>query len=139
MLRSGFVGDKSFGTAAQEEAEAVTGIADPEASATHILERPGALTEWCIIKLGSHGALLCSKSPLQHLKAPAFQVLDFPSCSEECLDCRIAVHCWYSTGLILEKEGREGEEGEKRARKRESQEVPLHPNEGSPTEIETCL
>ena len=53
----------------------MTGLADAEAAACHILQRPNALTEWCIIKLGSQGALLCSKAPLQRLQAPAFQVV----------------------------------------------------------------
>ena len=48
---------------AQEEAAAITGTSDPEAAAHAILERPGAVTQWCVVKLGSRGAVLCSKSP----------------------------------------------------------------------------
>ena len=32
----------------KEEAEAVTGLSDPERAAASILERPGALTQWCV-------------------------------------------------------------------------------------------
>ncbi|EIE24898.1 Ribokinase-like protein, partial [Coccomyxa subellipsoidea C-169] len=47
----------------EEEAAAITGTSDPEAAAHAILERPGAVTQWCVVKLGSRGAVLCSKSP----------------------------------------------------------------------------
>ena len=47
----------------QEEAEAITGISEPEAAAWFILDRPNAVTEWCIVKLGSQGSVLCTKSP----------------------------------------------------------------------------
>ena len=47
---------------AQEEAAAITGTSDPEAAAHAILDRPGAVTQWCVVKLGSRGAVLCSKS-----------------------------------------------------------------------------
>lgn len=46
-----------------EEAEAVTGCADAESAAMHVLDRPGAATEWCIVKKGSQGALVATKSP----------------------------------------------------------------------------
>jgi hypothetical protein len=43
----------------QEEALAVTGFQDPEEAARAILARPGTHTEWCVVKLGARGALLC--------------------------------------------------------------------------------
>lgn len=46
----------------QDEAEAVTGLADAQAQAAHILDRPGARTEWCVIKRGAEGAILASKT-----------------------------------------------------------------------------
>lgn len=47
---------------AQEEAETVTGHTDPEAAARAMLARPGARTEWCVVKMGGAGALLACKS-----------------------------------------------------------------------------
>ena len=45
----------------EEEATTVTGHADPDMAARAVLERPGANTEWCVVKLGGNGALLRSK------------------------------------------------------------------------------
>ena len=59
---------------AQEEAEAVTGEADPEAAARSIVERPGALTQWCVIKMGPQGALIRTRSPPWTLRQSAIQV-----------------------------------------------------------------
>ncbi|KAK9830908.1 hypothetical protein WJX81_003466 [Elliptochloris bilobata] len=47
----------------QEEAEAITGLADPEAACRALLQRRGAATQWCCVKLGSRGAVLCTRSP----------------------------------------------------------------------------
>jgi len=47
----------------EEEAEAVTGCGNAEAAARFILDRPGARTEWCIVKRGAEGAILVSRSP----------------------------------------------------------------------------
>ena len=47
----------------EEEAAAVTGCDNAEASARYILDRPGANTEWCIVKKGAEGALLAARSP----------------------------------------------------------------------------
>jgi sugar/nucleoside kinase (ribokinase family) len=47
----------------EEEAEAVTGCGNAEAAARFILDRPGAKTEWCIVKRGAEGAVLVSRSP----------------------------------------------------------------------------
>ncbi|KAL4514183.1 hypothetical protein Ndes2437B_g04164 [Nannochloris sp. 'desiccata'] len=47
----------------EEEAEAVTGYGNAEAAARFILDRPGARTEWCIVKRGAEGAVLVSRSP----------------------------------------------------------------------------
>lgn len=58
----------------QEEAQAVTGEADPEAAAAAIVQRPGSLTEWCVIKLGPQGALLRTKTPPRSIRQPAIQV-----------------------------------------------------------------
>jgi sugar/nucleoside kinase (ribokinase family) len=40
----------------------VTGLDDPDAAARWVLDRPGTRTEWAIVKLGSRGALLRSRS-----------------------------------------------------------------------------
>jgi len=47
----------------EEEAEAVTGCGNAEAAARFILDRPGARTEWCVVKRGAEGAVLVSRSP----------------------------------------------------------------------------
>lgn len=46
----------------EDEAAAVTGLQSAEAQARWVLARPGARTEWCIIKRGAEGALLASKT-----------------------------------------------------------------------------
>lgn len=46
----------------EEEAEAVTGVTGAEAQARWVLGRPGARTEWCVIKRGAEGAVLASRS-----------------------------------------------------------------------------
>ena len=65
--------------APQEEAEIVTGHSDPEAAAAHVLSRPRARTEWCVIKLGRDGAFLRSRIEersyrLQGIKASSLVV-----------------------------------------------------------------
>mmetsp|Transcript_20261 Transcript_20261/g.44241 ORF Transcript_20261/g.44241 Transcript_20261/m.44241 type:complete len:412 (+) Transcript_20261:120-1355(+) len=49
----------------EEEAKIVTGFDDPEKAARFVLARPNARTEWCVVKLGSKGALLCTKDDPQ--------------------------------------------------------------------------
>ena len=46
----------------EEEAAAVTGLQGAEAQARWVLGRPGARTEWVIIKRGGDGALLATRS-----------------------------------------------------------------------------
>jgi len=46
----------------EEEAEAVTGCSDAATAARFILDRPGARTDWCVIKRGQDGALLMANS-----------------------------------------------------------------------------
>ena len=46
----------------EDEAAAVTGLQSAEAQARWVLARPGARTDWCIIKRGAEGALLASKT-----------------------------------------------------------------------------
>jgi sugar/nucleoside kinase (ribokinase family) len=58
----------------QEEAEAVTGHSDAEQAANSILDRPGAQTQWCVVKLGPLGALIRTKNPPQTLHQSALQV-----------------------------------------------------------------
>lgn len=58
----------------QEEAEAITEISDAEEAAWSILDRPGAATQWCIVKLGGEGALLCTKSPRRQHRQTGVQV-----------------------------------------------------------------
>lgn len=58
----------------QEEAEAITEIADPGEAAWSILDRLGAATQWCIIKLGGEGALLCTKDPRRQYRQSGVQV-----------------------------------------------------------------
>ena len=58
----------------QEEAEAITEISDPEEAAWSILDRPGAATQWCIVKMGGEGALLCTKAPRREYRQSGVQV-----------------------------------------------------------------
>jgi len=58
----------------QEEAEAVTGHSDAEQAAISVLERPGAQTQWCVVKMGPQGALIRTKIPPQTLHQSALQV-----------------------------------------------------------------
>lgn len=58
----------------QEEALAVTGQMETQAAARWVLDRPGCSTEWCIVKQGSSGSVLCSKSPPAVYNQPALQV-----------------------------------------------------------------
>lgn len=46
----------------EDEAEAVTGLRGAEAQAHWVLGRPGARTEWCVVKRGAEGAVLASRS-----------------------------------------------------------------------------
>lgn len=45
----------------EEEAAAVTGCGEAHASARWVLERPGTATEWCVVKKGGEGAVLCTR------------------------------------------------------------------------------
>lgn len=45
----------------QEEAFVVTGQQTAEAAARFMLNRPDACTQWCVVKQGANGALLCTK------------------------------------------------------------------------------
>lgn len=76
--------------ALQEEAAAITGTSDPEEAAHAILDRPGAVTQWCVVKLGSQGAVLCSKSPRVTYRQHALMVQPI-LCSVT--TCRIAFYC----------------------------------------------
>ncbi|KAK9814389.1 hypothetical protein WJX72_005061 [[Myrmecia] bisecta] len=58
----------------QEEAQAVTGEADPEAAAAHILNRPHSQTRWCVVKMGGEGAVLCSCHPSENFRQHALKV-----------------------------------------------------------------
>ncbi|BDA49261.1 probable 5-dehydro-2-deoxygluconokinase [Coccomyxa sp. Obi] len=58
----------------EEEAAAITGTSDPEEAAHAILDRPGAVTQWCVVKLGSRGAVLCSKTPRTTYRQHALMV-----------------------------------------------------------------
>lgn len=46
----------------QDEAAAITGLQAAEAQAQWVLQRPGARTEWCVIKRGGEGALLATRT-----------------------------------------------------------------------------
>ena len=52
----------------------MTGERDPEAAARAVLSRPGAKTEWCVVKEGSQGALLLSKTAPGVFQARALKV-----------------------------------------------------------------
>ena len=52
----------------------MTGERDPEAAARAVLSRPGAKTEWCVVKEGSQGALLLSKTAPGVFQARALEV-----------------------------------------------------------------
>lgn len=58
----------------EEEAKEVTGEDDPEAAARFVLQRPGARTEWCVIKMGAKGALLCSRHHQGPVRVEAIKV-----------------------------------------------------------------
>ena len=47
----------------EEEAEAVTGYSSAEKAARYVLDRPGGVTEWCVVKKGAEGALLAARTP----------------------------------------------------------------------------
>lgn len=51
----------------------MTGLSDAEKAAQKILNREGAMTQWCVIKLGAQGAMICTKSPAQTIRQPAIQ------------------------------------------------------------------
>ncbi len=46
----------------RQEALVVTSHSDPEAAARAVLARPGCLAEWCVVKMGGQGALLCRRA-----------------------------------------------------------------------------
>ena len=58
----------------------MTGHSDAEQAAISIVNRPGAQTEWCVIKLGPQGALIRTKHPPQTLRQSALQVSINPMC-----------------------------------------------------------
>ncbi|GAX80599.1 hypothetical protein CEUSTIGMA_g8034.t1 [Chlamydomonas eustigma] len=58
----------------EEEAKIVTGHSDPELAAKYMLERPGARTQWCVIKLGREGSLLRSKAEGRSYRMPGIPV-----------------------------------------------------------------
>ncbi|KAL4422697.1 hypothetical protein ABPG75_008894 [Micractinium tetrahymenae] len=71
----------------EEEAEAVTGLRGAEAQARWVLGRPGARTEWCIIKRGAEGAILASRScgadtPVYRQQALRVDVRDTVGCGD---------------------------------------------------------
>lgn len=74
MARSCSIAEPQTACVTQEEAEAVTEISDAEEAAWSILDRPGAVTQWCVIKLGGEGALLCTKSPRRRYWQRGLQV-----------------------------------------------------------------
>ena len=51
----------------------MTGLSDPELAAASILERPGALTQWCVVKMGPQGALIRTRHPAETLRQSAIQ------------------------------------------------------------------
>ena len=51
----------------------MTGLSDPERAAASILERPGALTQWCVVKMGPQGALIRTRHPAETLRQSAIQ------------------------------------------------------------------
>ena len=53
----------------------ITGEADPQAAGWHIISRPGAATQWCLVKLGPSGAILTSRGLASNHWQPALQVL----------------------------------------------------------------
>lgn len=52
----------------------MTGEASAEAAAKAVLSRPGAKTEWCVVKQGGEGALLACKSSGAVHHAPGMKV-----------------------------------------------------------------
>lgn len=58
----------------QEEATQVTGCSEAEQAARFILQRPGAKTQWCVIKMGGAGALLMTRTGNGTFKSEALPV-----------------------------------------------------------------
>ncbi|EFN52458.1 hypothetical protein CHLNCDRAFT_138775 [Chlorella variabilis] len=58
----------------EEEAEAVTGLAGAEQQARFVLGRPGARTQWCVIKRGAEGAILGCRTATQLYSQQALRV-----------------------------------------------------------------
>jgi sugar/nucleoside kinase (ribokinase family) len=81
-----------IGLTLQEEAVEVTGEVDPEAAARAVLSRPGAKTEWCVVKEGSQGALLVSKTSPGVFQAKALKVGDAIYREEEEATAGILLH-----------------------------------------------
>lgn len=52
----------------------MTGQSDAGAAARCILERPGAKTQWCVVKQGADGALLLARDGAAAYHAPAIPV-----------------------------------------------------------------
>ena len=70
----------------------MTGCSDPEQAAISILQRPGARTQWCVIKLGPQGALIRTKQPPQTLHQSALQV--------RCPLFNPYTACWRAAGAL---------------------------------------
>lgn len=58
----------------QEEALEVTGHSNAEQAAHAVLNRPCAKTRWCVVKQGSKGAVLVTKSPQHVYQSQAIEV-----------------------------------------------------------------
>eukprot|EP00798_Chlamydomonas_sp_ICE-L_P002335 gene2335-8630_t len=58
----------------EDEAQVVTGLEDPEAAAISVLARPNSRAEWCVVKLGSEGALLRCKAEDKTYRSTGFKV-----------------------------------------------------------------
>lgn len=70
----------------EEEGNAVTGLDGAGVQARHILSRPGARTQWVIIKQGAAGALLASRAKdrvsVYHQGALEVEINDTVGCGD---------------------------------------------------------
>lgn len=58
----------------EDEAAAMTDRSDPREAAQWVLQRPGAVTQWAVVKAGAAGALLYAREEGGAFEAQAYQV-----------------------------------------------------------------
>mmetsp|Transcript_13385 Transcript_13385/g.25697 ORF Transcript_13385/g.25697 Transcript_13385/m.25697 type:complete len:449 (-) Transcript_13385:663-2009(-) len=66
----------------QEEAETVTGIADPIQSARSLLNAKGSKVEWVVLKVGAEGCYIATRETVLHHPAMKITVEDTVGCGD---------------------------------------------------------